>query len=196
MPSPLTRNLIPSRVTMDAMEASYPCFLDRAEKWNGWACPFFTKEQAEKLLAVFAADEPGFTWAYYPGREAFGIETADYPGEEDVCHVTKHPTLGDLYPVGSWNWCWVEVSPPTIERLLLKGMTDPEAQERTGLSLNELATVGGGYTTQALLVVKWPDETSGWCVFNGTGYWASVGNSNELFTTEDDCLAWLKAQLR
>lgn len=76
--------------------------------WNGWACPHFTKEQAEEVAEGLA---------YEVGSGAF--ETAEYDEERDA-FVFDHPDLPepdvfprdeetDLYPVGAYSWTWDRV---------------------------------------------------------------------------------------
>lgn len=95
-------NLIPSTVTGGWTESQYPCFLDPAVDWNGWACPYFTREVAEQVLNDTITP---------PGEYAFS-ETGDFflivdvfDKEDEIYHgvATEH---GTLYAIGAWAWCW------------------------------------------------------------------------------------------
>lgn len=88
-------------------------------RWNGWVCPYFTREQIDKYIAwwdgLSAVD--GSTIA--PDSYAECRWDAEYPevlhitegdGEDDVWHDTLTPVDG-LYPLGAWSWTWYVCAP-------------------------------------------------------------------------------------
>lgn len=75
-------------------------------RWNGWACPYFTKEEALRLVE----DWPGLF--YDEARDAFvrPCEGGD-PDETEVFGAETITVAGQplkVYPVGSGSWCWEE----------------------------------------------------------------------------------------
>ena len=95
-------NLTPSHVTGDWTNNQYPCFLDPATHWNGWACPYFTKEVAEQVLS-----DTNSKWQYDAHLDGFLVDDVETRDVDTYAGVpTEH---GTLYPVGSMWWCWQEV---------------------------------------------------------------------------------------
>lgn len=81
------------------------------ESWNGWACPRFTKEVADRVLAAcLAAEQDG---SYDPETDTYitndtgSMDPADFgrwQGEDiQVEGQTVH-----VYPLGAWAWVWME----------------------------------------------------------------------------------------
>lgn len=85
---------------------SFACYLD-GSKWNGWAMPYFTKEQADAYLA---ATPDGMTGSFDEARNVYvftceGEEPYEVEAEvidADGQHVT-------VYPIGAGYWVWDEV---------------------------------------------------------------------------------------
>jgi hypothetical protein len=75
----------------------FPCVLNPHQRWNGWACPFFTKETldlvAQKLGLTINWSEP----------EIFN------PQEEDDEFLINSTTIeGELlYYIDGWTWMWI-----------------------------------------------------------------------------------------
>lgn len=57
---------------MDGMDGPFPGF-DCGRRWNGWSCPSFTKEVAERVLAAFVGDNlyPFIVWRYDAENDRF-----------------------------------------------------------------------------------------------------------------------------
>ena len=68
--------------------------------WNGWACPWFTKEVADKIATEVNADAPYCTMHYDKANDAFV-----YKAEGDDECIYKANTQG-LYPIGNGDWRW------------------------------------------------------------------------------------------
>ena len=84
---------------------------DEDYSWNGWACPWFTKENADKIA----------TWSSIPleydaKRDAY-IEKDSDIGE--TAYVGEHIDTEDgtllLYPIGNKSWVWSIVEKPMVE---------------------------------------------------------------------------------
>lgn len=71
------------------------------QRWNGWAYPYFTREQLDKVLAV--NDELRF-------EDDKVIQPTQYEGEpDDVWEKETIKTVDgekEVWPVGAGFWCW------------------------------------------------------------------------------------------
>lgn len=91
-------------------DAGFPCYL-AGIRWNGWACPYFTRAQADVMLAEFRYGCT-VTWSE---EHAGYIETPDEDGEEAFLQrgvecQTENGVL-TLYPVSAFSVCWDEAEP-------------------------------------------------------------------------------------
>ena len=68
--------------------------------WNGWACPWFTKEVADQIATEVNADAPYCTMHYDKANDAFVYKAKG----DDEC-IYKANTQG-LYPIGNGDWRW------------------------------------------------------------------------------------------
>jgi hypothetical protein len=76
------------------------------EDWNGWACPYFTFEQAQSI--VTAHNDNGWPARYDQGNDQFIFSMKHAGGQEDEIYS---PILEDglkLYPIGTASWIWEE----------------------------------------------------------------------------------------
>ncbi len=83
----------------------------RGQTWNGWECPYFTKEVAEQVFQFFMNSDCKLWYVeevdtYYMSLQWFG-ETE----EEDVEYWQGHEYIIDgekvvLYSVGAFSWTW------------------------------------------------------------------------------------------
>lgn len=74
------------------------------ETWNGFACPLFTREVVERMVA----ECPYLPLSYDAERDAF-IEKDD-DGDDEVYEAIE---IGGsrYYAVGAWSWAWHEEIP-------------------------------------------------------------------------------------
>lgn len=79
----------------------FPGFTE-GEYWNGWACPFFTFEVAQSIIAEFS------NTFYDEKSDSFITREADYPVEEWERYVGVIKNGVKLYPVGNCSWIWDE----------------------------------------------------------------------------------------
>lgn len=76
----------------------------RGAKWNGWACPLFTREQGREVMEQLR-DQGGVDRAEYdPDRDAFVVRFAELADEPPEVFPTDDDT--GLYPIGAGSWCW------------------------------------------------------------------------------------------
>ncbi len=74
-------------------------------KWNGWACPYFTFEQAQK---VAEAHKRSISDAWYDEKS----DTFNFKMDEDDIESYEPVEIEGrkFYPVGHSQWTWVEKS--------------------------------------------------------------------------------------
>ena len=87
-----------STFTIDSIPGQqFEGFTD-GEDWNGWACPYFPFETAQKIVA---AHDPK-TARYDEENDQFIFTVGD---EEEV-----YPAVSEndrkLYPIGNGSWIW------------------------------------------------------------------------------------------
>jgi len=75
------------------------------EEWNGWACPYFTYEQAQRLVDAYRSC--GWEARYDDKQDQFVFAIADDPDEHDAYSAIYMEGL-KLYPIGAFGWIWEE----------------------------------------------------------------------------------------
>lgn len=73
--------------------------------WNGWACPYFTYENAMKLGEI----APDFNMYYHLESDSFICLTDDgfdTPEEFKGCLIDGVK----YYPIGNSSWCWYDMT--------------------------------------------------------------------------------------
>jgi len=97
--------------SLDPLEGQTFEGFTEGERWNDWACPYFTKAQAEQI--VTARNKSGYKADYDPAADVFrfapidqfGKSNPDLGDEEDAEHFPAVTRDGQtLYPVGAWAW--------------------------------------------------------------------------------------------
>lgn len=92
----------PARFGMDDSPA-FPGWHDPTIRWNGWACPYFTKATTLEILAYISDPHSDLRW-HWDGdvlvEETLGAETERYepmtiPGVEEP-----------VYSLGAFAWVW------------------------------------------------------------------------------------------
>ena len=78
----------------------------QGEDWNGFACPYFTIEQAHRVVSAW--DEAGKNAAYNETVDAFIFEPLDNTEEVEVFAAVEVEGQ-KFYPVGAGNWIWNEI---------------------------------------------------------------------------------------
>lgn len=72
--------------------------------WNGWLCPWFTKEEAD-AMNVWLDEMFGSELVYDPKLDVFICDGEQFKGKDiEVDGATMH-----LYPIGNGSWVWQEV---------------------------------------------------------------------------------------
>ena len=95
-PSPV--ELRPGRFCIGEMPGEYAGYTTGAT-WNGWECPQFELEEAQRVVAAYNAmageDDGRIVW-------------------DEVSRVFSNSVTGEvwdavgngLYAIGAWAWCW------------------------------------------------------------------------------------------
>ena len=81
--------------------------------WNGWNCPYFTKEVADKIVdyldapaaTVLRYDEDNDVYVY---KYNLGEDETDY---YEPIEIIAPDGIRKVYPIGSWFWTWEVVRP-------------------------------------------------------------------------------------
>lgn len=75
-------------------------------KWNGWACPYFTFEQAKKVVEVHKRATSN-AW-YDEKSDTFNFQM-DKEDKDDIESYEPIKMEGQkFYPVGNSQWVWEE----------------------------------------------------------------------------------------
>ncbi len=102
--------LRPARFQIDAIEGRTFEGFTKGETWNGFACPYFTYEQAQDLLGAFV--QAGDRDAQYDADgDAFMFgnigEGPATPEDLERFGLIRVGAL-ELYAIGAFGWCWTE----------------------------------------------------------------------------------------
>jgi hypothetical protein len=94
---------------------TFTAALVEAERWNGWACPWFTEPEGRKVAAVTQADYDGEPDAT---QEFVAVREGEAPGrrfwlvipQENEARPVESTNLDGvwLYAIGAGNWAWEE----------------------------------------------------------------------------------------
>lgn len=100
-------------VTLREAKFSMDTFGDRAfdgltlgEDWNGWACPYFTFEQAQHV--VEAHRNNGGRATYEEHSDSFVFSFRDAGPNEAESYPAVEIEGRKVYPIGASNWIWEE----------------------------------------------------------------------------------------
>jgi hypothetical protein len=80
------------------------------DTWNGWACPYFEKSEAERVLQASQANH--YVWSYDSERDAFIVRSEDDPEdyEPEVFEAAQRNVEDSgqvrVYGIGAYSWIW------------------------------------------------------------------------------------------
>lgn len=91
--------------TIDGIEAVFEGYTDGSH-WNGWACPWFTKEVADDIMRMTNKDNEN-VMRYYQE-----IDTYSYYIDDDNNSEFKGKDINGLhlYPIGNAYWVWDDLA--------------------------------------------------------------------------------------
>lgn len=90
---------------VDMPEAIHEAYYSDGDRWNGFVCPYFPKEEVEKMNTWLA--EFGDGLAYVPDDDAFVTM-----GDPDCIETFSGVDIDGhhLYPIGNGSWVWENVA--------------------------------------------------------------------------------------
>lgn len=129
----------PAVFQIDAIE-SYFHGVTQDQHWNGFACPLFSLEEAQRLMALnnhtdfcgqiaFDAEQDAFLF------HEFGVESEERPD------VYKAVLIGDekFYPIGAFSWCWQDVSDDSHAQFSAELVRELSEMKRLGINVPDKA---------------------------------------------------------
>ena len=99
-----TTRFVKATFVLDALEGEEFEGYTQDEQWNGFACPHFPLESAQRLMA--ALSNLGQTAFYDTQTDQFVCAEEDYEDDPDRYGAVEVEGLGKLYAVGSHMWTW------------------------------------------------------------------------------------------
>ena len=107
-------NLKPAKFKIESLGSQLPFDgFTKGEEWNGWAVPYFSYEQASKVMDVFVKSNSlngKYSTAFYDSdKDAFFFVFDD--SKEEMQEFPAE-TIGDgkYYLIGSSDWIWEEIN--------------------------------------------------------------------------------------
>lgn len=97
-----------TRFVIDTNEKTYEGYTD-GTLWNGWECPWFTKEVAEEMIRDFIKEGGKAEYNSETDSYVFQAEEWDQADIFDGADVETEDGIQHLYPIGAWCWIWDEV---------------------------------------------------------------------------------------
>lgn len=81
------------------------------EDWNGWACPYFNYEQAQKVLRIYnelrrIIGQKDFAY-YEPSADSFVFPVSGEREPENFMAIADEGQK--YYSIGAFCWIWEEV---------------------------------------------------------------------------------------
>lgn|SRR5688572_24851672 len=106
---PITREFQRARFTIDSLpNRIFEGFTD-GDTWNGWACPYFSRDVAESILQ--ASENNGYSWTYDAKTGSFIVHHHDDPKDSEPelfngvwINIDNESIL--VYAIGAYAWAW------------------------------------------------------------------------------------------
>ncbi len=98
-------SLRPAKFVIDCMEEAVEGFTP-GSYWNGWAMPYFTKEQADAFCVIANAEGSVMhPMEYDAERDVFLAHDNHYPDEPEEYPAVEVDGV-KYYPIGAGCWIW------------------------------------------------------------------------------------------
>lgn len=142
------------RFMIEGVDEVFVGFTD-GKTWNGWQCPFFPKEEAEKVLDTLCKEHAKFWFnkekdAYY--FETYGSESRTEIFESTFIRTEEGKKV-KAYPIGTWSWVW-ELAPEQEEALTWKEIADKEVEGFFKHLVQKYNLTSGDITPHDLLSIE------------------------------------------
>ena len=97
-----------TRFVIDTNEKTYEGYTD-GTLWNGWECPWFTKEIAEEMMQDLRNE--GVEAEYCAKTDSYIVKDDNNETTDifDGSYIETEDGILHLYPIGAWCWIWDEV---------------------------------------------------------------------------------------
>jgi hypothetical protein len=116
---PLT-TLVPTLLTYDGLGVDLPGYINPGVSWNGWAVPYFRKEQVDALIAQNERNRAEWPdglvtirWGDAPHADHLYLDDPAYPDEameeNPPLYALIDGELVALWSPGGFSWTWEEV---------------------------------------------------------------------------------------
>lgn len=111
--------------TIDGFERFFEGYT-KGDHWNGWACPWFTKEAAEDIMRTNNESHCyiAYQMRYDESQDAFIREEPEY----DESYVVNGYDIDGmhLYPIGNGFWVWDDLADYQTEqsKMLMEYLQD------------------------------------------------------------------------
>lgn len=104
-----SKPLVKDKFYIDGVGPEFDGYHDPSVLWNGWECPFFTKEVADEITKTFT--DESVTFEYDESGKKY-IITWNGEDTEEVPMTRRETVDGelDLFPLGYYGWCWNKAS--------------------------------------------------------------------------------------
>lgn len=104
-----SKPLVKDKFYIDGVGPEFDGYHDPSVLWNGWECPFFTKEVADEITKTFT--DESVTFEYDEAGKKY-IITWNGEDTEEVPMTRRETVDGelDLFPLGYYGWCWNKAS--------------------------------------------------------------------------------------
>lgn len=106
-------NFKKARFSLDAYEGEMFEGYTRGETWNGFECPYFLRENAERIIEVFSSRQTAF---YDEMADCFVFVSEDNSDEDEAERFSALEVagIGRIYPIGAFVWAWDKVEIATL----------------------------------------------------------------------------------
>lgn len=110
----MDNNLHREKFVIDSIPGIHFEGYSAGDTWNGWACPYFEKAEAERVLK--ASEKNGYEWTYDPEADVYLVTCNDDPSEyepERFSSTRRNAEDGKeivVYGIGAYSWIWEKAS--------------------------------------------------------------------------------------
>lgn len=129
----------PAVFQIDAIE-SYFHGVTQGQHWNGFACPLFSIEEAQRLMALNNQTDFCGQIVYDAAQDAFlfhefGVECEERPDVFKAVLIDGEK----FYPIGAFSWCWQDVSNDNNAQFSAELVRELTEMKRLGMNVPDKA---------------------------------------------------------
>ena len=129
----------PAVFQIDAIE-SYFHGVTQGQHWNGFACPLFSLEEAQRLMALNNHTDFCGQIVYDAAQDAFlfyefGVESEEGPDVFNAVLIDGKK----FYSIGAFSWCWQDVSNDSNAQFSAELVRELTEMKRLGMNVPDKA---------------------------------------------------------